>query len=296
MHSSSHGKGEAVLFIHGMPSNGRLWDEVIRGLSRQYRCIVIDLPGMGDTPFVPYGPSYFSQVAAQIERVRKRYRVQRWHVVGHDGGSAIALQYARLFPQRVDCLALLSPAVFPDLKPFFLLDLLRKPVLGELTAPLVNAMFWQVVMRRALPGPRHASRRNSFAKTFRGIRGPWRLMRLVRWGKPETVLEECPAILKELACPTLLIHGSRDILPESFARRAAALIANSHLIALDSGHFIPLEQGDQVSRHLATFFRYRCVDDIPDLPSVTGVQGLPHRDDILLPHPEVTLIPQPVAR
>jgi pimeloyl-ACP methyl ester carboxylesterase len=296
MHSSSHGKGEAVLFIHGMPSNGRLWDEVAHELSRHYRCIVIDLPGMGDSPFVPYGPSYFAQVAAQIERVRKRYRAQRWHVVGHDGGCAVAVQYARLYPQRVDCLALLSPAVFPDLKPFFLLDLLRKPVLGELTAPLVNATFWQVVMRRALPGPRHTSRRSSFAKRFRGVGGPWRLMCLVRWGKPAVVFEEFPAILKELACPTLLIHGSRDILPESFARRAAALIANSQLIALDSGHFIPLEQGAQVSRHLATFFRLHGVEDIVDLPIATGAQTPPHLDDILLPQPEVALIPQPVAR
>jgi pimeloyl-ACP methyl ester carboxylesterase len=296
MHSSSHGKGEAVLLIHGMPSNGRLWDEVVHELSRNYRCIVIDLPGMGDTPFVPYGPSYFAQVAARIEQVRRRHRVQRWHVVGHDGGCAVAVQYARLYPRRVDCLAMLSPAIFADLQPFFLLDFLRKPVLGELFAPLVNAVFWHIAMNRALPGARHASRRSSFAKRFRGVGGPWRLMRLVRWGKPAIVFEEFPAILKELTCPTLLIHGSRDILPESFARRAAVLIANSQLIALDSGHFIPLEQGVKVSRHLATFFRFRHVDDIADFPIATGAQRFPHRDDILAHHPDVSLVPQPAAR
>ena len=138
MHADSRGKGDAVLLIHGMPTNGRLWDGVVRELSRRHKCIVIDLPGTGNTPFLPYGPSYFVQVAAHIEQIRRRYRVQRWHVVGHDGGSAIAVQYAHLFPQRVDRLALLSPAVFPDLQPFFLLDLLRKPVLGELSAPLVK--------------------------------------------------------------------------------------------------------------------------------------------------------------
>lgn len=292
MHSRSHGKGEAVLLIHGMPSNGRLWDEVVRELSRQYRCIVIDLPGMGDTPFLPFGPTWFAQVAAQIEQVRRRHGLKRWHVVGHDGGCAIAVQYAHLFPQRVDCLALLSPAIFPDLQPFFLLDLLRKPVLGELSAPLVNAVFWHVAMRRALPGKGHASLRSSFAKSFRGVGGPWRLMRLVRWGKPEIVLDEFPSILKELACPTLVIHGSRDVLPESFARRAAALIANSEWIALDSGHFIPLEQGARVSRHLATFFRSRRVDDIADLPLLPRGQEVPH----LTTRTEVALIPHPVAQ
>jgi hypothetical protein len=52
MHSSSHCKGEAVLLIHGMPNNGRLWDDVVRELTPHYRCIVIDLPGMGETPFL----------------------------------------------------------------------------------------------------------------------------------------------------------------------------------------------------------------------------------------------------
>ena len=266
MHSSSHGKGDAVLLIHGMPSNGRLWDEVVRDVSRQHRCIVIDLPGMGDAPFLPYVPSYFTEVAAQIEEVPRRHRVKHWHVVGHDGGSAVAVQYAYLYPQQVDCLALLSPALLPDLEPFFLLDLLRKPILGELSAPLVNAVFWHVAMRRALPGARHAAPRSSFARTFRGIGEPWRLMRPVRWGQPEVVFQEFPSILKKLACPTLVIHGSRDILPESFARRATALIANSRLIALDSGHFIPLEQAAQVSRHLVTFFRSRRVEDVANLP------------------------------
>jgi pimeloyl-ACP methyl ester carboxylesterase len=295
MHSSAHGKGEAVLLIHGMPSNGRLWDEVVRELSRHYRCIVIDLPGMGDTSFLPYGPSYFSQVAAQIEQIRKRHRVRRWHVVGHDGGCAIAVQYARFYPQRVDCLAMLSPAIFSDLEPFFLLDLLRKPILGEVSAPLVNAVFWHVAMRRALPGARHASRRISFAKNFRGIGGPWKLMRLVRWGKPEIVLEEFPSILKELACPALVIHGSRDILPESFAQRAAGLIANSHLIALDSGHFIPLEQAGQVSRHLMTFFRSRRVEEVADLNPMPGAQRLPQRKEIHAARPEMDFAPHPVA-
>jgi hypothetical protein len=89
-----------------------------------------------------------------------------------------------LFPKRVGCLALLSPAIFPDLRPFFLLDLLRKPVLGELSAPLVHALFWHVAMRRALPDARNTQQRVSFFQNFAGIAGPWKLMRLVRWGSP----------------------------------------------------------------------------------------------------------------
>jgi pimeloyl-ACP methyl ester carboxylesterase len=254
MHCSVRGKGEAVLFIHGMPTNGRLWDGVVLDLARHCQCFVVDLPGMGGTPFLPYSPAYFAQVATQVEDVRIRYRVQRWHIVGHDGGCAVAVQYARLFPKRVGCLALLSPAIFPDLRPFFLLNLLRKPILGELAAPLVHALFWHVAMRRALSDERNTPQRASFFENFACLAGPWKLMRLVRWGNPRVVLQEFPSILRELSCPALVIEGSRDVLPESFARRAAALISDAQLIKLDSGHFIPLEQARKVAANLLVYF------------------------------------------
>jgi|HubBroStandDraft_6_1064221.scaffolds.fasta_scaffold111119_2 pimeloyl-ACP methyl ester carboxylesterase len=296
MHSDSHGKGDAVLLIHGMPTNGRLWDGVVRDLSPRYKCIVIDLPGMGSTPFLPYGPSYFARVAAQIEQVRRRYQVRRWHVVGHDGGSAIAVQYSHLFPQRVDCLALLSPAVFPDLQPFFLLDLLRKPVLGELSAPFVNAVFWRFVMTRAVPGAQNAVQRKSFFKAFSGIAGSWKLMRLVRWGKPGVVFQEFPAILRNLQCPALIIHGSRDVLPESFARRAADLIPNSQLIGLDSGHFIPIERAAPVSQHLLAFFRSHGTENLQDLSRLRDAQAPSVYAGFGDGRALVSLVPHPVAQ
>jgi pimeloyl-ACP methyl ester carboxylesterase len=257
MHCNRRGKGDAVLFIHGMPTNGRIWDDVVRDLACHFRCFIVDLPGMGGTPFLSYRDSYFERVAAQIEDLRIRYRVQRWHIVAHDGGCAMAVHYAHLFPKRVGCLGLLSPAIFPDLQPFFLLEILRKPILGEILAPLVHALFWHVAMRRAIPADRNKPQRVSFSENFSGMAGPWRLMRLVRWGKPGIMLRDFPCILRTLNCPTLVLHGSRDVLPESFARRAADLIKNARLITLDSGHFIPLDQANRVARNLLAYFSSR---------------------------------------
>lgn len=257
MHCSAHGRGEAILFIHGMPTNGRLWDSVVHELSSQFQCFAIDLPGMGKTPFLSYGASYFAELAERIEEVRVRHHIQRWHIVGHDGGCAVAIHYAHLFPERIDCMALLSPAIFPDLRPFFLLEILRKPIVGEVFAPLVHALFWHVAMRRAVPEADNQPQMANFFENFASIAGPWKLMRLVRWGKPEVMLRQTPAILRKLNCPTLVVHGSRDVLPSSFAERAADLIANARLVTLDSGHFIPLEQSSQVVRNLLTLFHSR---------------------------------------
>jgi pimeloyl-ACP methyl ester carboxylesterase len=250
-----------------MPTNGRLWDDVVKELARHFQCFVIDLPGMGGTPFIPYGPSYLSEVAAQIEQVRVRHRVQRWHIVGHDAGCAAAVQYAHLYPKRIDRLALISPSIFPDLKPFFLLRLLRKPVIGELSAPLIHVLFWNVAMRRAVP---EATRRASFRKDYCGLRGPWKLMRLVRWGSPKVVLHDLPSILHTLDCPALVVHGSDDILPESFARRAADLLPNSKFITLKSGHFIPIQQATALTASLLGCFKSPTVKQNEGCETVSG--------------------------
>jgi pimeloyl-ACP methyl ester carboxylesterase len=255
VHCTHQGKGDAILFIHGMPTNRMLWNGVIQRLSSHYKCFAVDLPGMGETPFTPYSRGYLDHLAEQIDVLRMKHHVKKWHVVGHDAGSAIAVHYAAQFSSRVACLSLLSPAIFPDLKPFFLLNALRQPLVGELLAPLVHFTFWQIAMRRAIAGAANSSLLRAFHEPFSGPAGAWKLMRLVRWGKPADMLGEIPARLPALPMPTLLVHGMRDVLPEAFAQRAASLIPNSSLVMLDTGHFIPLDKPEEVATGLQTFFR-----------------------------------------
>jgi pimeloyl-ACP methyl ester carboxylesterase len=254
VHCIYRGKGEAILFIHGMPTNHMLWDGVIGQLSNQFQCFAVDLPGMGETPFVPYSSDYLHRMAERIELLRIQHGVERWHVVGHDAGAAIAIEYASRFQKHVGCLALLSPAIFPDLKPFFLLNPLRKPIVGEMLAPLLHFVFWKVAMHRALAGGSKGSAFQAFYERFSGPAGAWRLMRLVRWGKPEEMLGDIPLKLTRLLMPALLFHGSRDVLPAAFAERAASLIPNSHVVTLEAGHFLPVERPNDVATLLQTFF------------------------------------------
>ncbi len=38
------GRGEPILFVHGVLVNGELWREVVPRLSGRFRCVVPDLP------------------------------------------------------------------------------------------------------------------------------------------------------------------------------------------------------------------------------------------------------------
>jgi pimeloyl-ACP methyl ester carboxylesterase len=257
MHLLSRGSGYPVLFIHGIPTSGRLWTGVIDKLLGRFTCLGLDLPGLGKTPRTSYGLKQLETLADGIEQIRAEHGIEKWHVVGHDAGSAIAVHYAHRFQDRVDRLALLSPAVFPELKPFHLFRIVRSPVIGELLAPAVNAIFWNIAMRYAVE-PQSAEQNDAvkdFHAPFAGPLGAWRLMSILRWGNPAEVLAAIPEMLPELLIPTIIFQGSRDhAVPIAFAHRASALIPPSEVVMVDSGHFIPLNNPAVVAKELLRFF------------------------------------------
>jgi pimeloyl-ACP methyl ester carboxylesterase len=240
-----------------MPTSGQLWTGIIDKLRSQFTCLAVDLPGLGRTPQIPYGPKQLETLAQAIEQLRVEHGVEKWHVVGHDAGAAVAVHYAYRYKERVDHLAMLSPAVFPELKPFHLFRILRTPILGELLAPVVSAIFWKIAMRYALQEQRAelVSVVQDFHAPFSGPWGAWRLMSVLRWGDPAQVLAAVPEMLPQLLAPTLIFQGSRDkAVPKGFALRASALIPQSRCIVVDSGHFIPLDKPEVVAAELLRFF------------------------------------------
>ena len=240
-----------------MPTNSALWTQVVDQLCKRFTCIAVDLPGFGCTPAEPYRADYLPNLAERIEAVRIANGIATWHVVGHDAGSAVAVQYAHMFPQRVNRLVLLSPALLPDLRPYFLIEFLRRPLIGELIAPLVSSIFWNIAMRRAVRCEEGTARIDfrSFQGRFTGFVGAWNFMRAMRWGKPRDLLAAIPGYLSELTVPTSILCASRDpAIPEHVARRTASLTPGAQFIKVDSGHFIPLNRPTFVASHLTTFF------------------------------------------
>jgi haloalkane dehalogenase len=254
------GSGDPVLFLHGMPTSCHLWNRVIDRMCGRFTCIAVDLPGLGRTPRLPGGFRELDCLAASIEKLRIERGIEQWHIVGHDAGCAIGVEYAHRYPHRVGRLALLTPSIFPDLKPFYLFEILRKPFVGELMAPAINLLFWKLVMQVALESDLHTRAERDevirdFHAPFHGLSGAWRLMSLLRWGDPAHVLASMPERLTQLLVPTLIFHGKRDTaVPQAFAARAASLIPESEAILLDSGHFLPVSEPATIARELLRFF------------------------------------------
>jgi pimeloyl-ACP methyl ester carboxylesterase len=274
MYLFSSGSGYPVMFIHGMPTCSSLWRGVIDRLSNHFTCFAVDLPGHGRTPRIPYGPKQLELLADQIEELRVKNKIEKWHVVGHDAGSAVAVHYAYRYQERVDHLVLLSPALFPELRPFPLFRLLRIPFVGELLAPIVNATFWRIAMGMAgeKREPELKDAICDFQAPFGGLFGAWRLMSVLRFGEPADVLSAIPDMLPGLQIPTLIFQGEHDrAIPRGFAQRASALIPRSKVVMVDAGHFIPLSNPETVADELLDFFEVSGFERSTNVGELAGV-------------------------
>jgi len=43
------GEGDNMVIIHGFPTHGYTWRKLLPRLSKQFKCCILDLPGLGDS-------------------------------------------------------------------------------------------------------------------------------------------------------------------------------------------------------------------------------------------------------
>ncbi len=134
-------KGPLAVFVHGWPDTGRVWDPVVASMKETHRCIVVTLP---QSHFIagtaPMGPT-FATLDRFLDELVERYRKQdeRFVLVSHDWGCAVAHRYERRHPERVERMVSLDVGSPAEIAP---------PRLGLLTLAIM--LVYQSVLIVAL--------------------------------------------------------------------------------------------------------------------------------------------------
>jgi pimeloyl-ACP methyl ester carboxylesterase len=89
----------AILFLHGSPLTGKMWQPQMERLVDFY-CIVPDLPGHGRSEAVPFVMADTVERLAQI--IRSEALGGKAHVVGFSFGGVVALAMMAAHPELVD--------------------------------------------------------------------------------------------------------------------------------------------------------------------------------------------------
>jgi pimeloyl-ACP methyl ester carboxylesterase len=103
-------EGELVILLHGFPQTSASWHAQLPALAAAgYRAVAFDQRGYSPGARPEGVSSYLVPLlAADVLAVADALGAERFHLVGHDWGSAVAWTVAALFPERLLSLTALS--------------------------------------------------------------------------------------------------------------------------------------------------------------------------------------------
>lgn len=91
----------ALLLIHGLASNAKIWNFVAAELAKTFRVVALDQRSHGLTSAPAEGDFSFANVCGDMRAVGQQLGFERPLVVGHSWGGSVALEYALRYPENV---------------------------------------------------------------------------------------------------------------------------------------------------------------------------------------------------
>ena len=257
----------AILFVHGIPTSGYLWRDVIRRLGDSFYCVAPDLMGLGDTHVDPRKtPLHMDSQAAMLGELMTELGHQEFSLVCHDQGGAAAQILATKSPQRIACWVITNSVCYanwpvPLIARISLLS--RLPLLPRLVARSgVGTWFETSPLSRFRTGvydPDNLSDEvvREYLRPIQTHQGFARFRAFVQAGAPRYSERVVPA-LRRFRRPTLILWAADDrYLSPSWAQRLYEDIPGAQRLELVAfcGHFWQEERPDEFVRRMRSFLQ-----------------------------------------
>ena len=247
--AGTRGAGEPVVFLHGFPTSGHLWSEVVAQMPAGHRLVVVDLLGYGRSDPPGSRPITLRAHAERIVGLLDALRIESACIVGHDIGGGIAQTLAVHWSARVSRLALIDSVAFTGWPT-------RDVRIARALIPLVKLLptNWLLPIVRAdlERGYRDASRAthsiDKYQRPFNSDEGRRAfLQHLSALDARET--QALSAQLREMRVPTAVVWGAHDpYLPLPLGRRLADSIPGATFDVIpDARHFSPEESPREIA-------------------------------------------------
>jgi len=184
------------------------------------------------------------------------------HLIGNSMGGRVAIEAGMLEPDRVDKLALLSPALaWLNGRRWAPLLKVVRPELG--LVQLAPKQITENIVRRIVPGGQNgwaAVGVDEFLRSYYSARG-----RAAFYAAARNMYLDEPhgedgfwTRLAELAPDALFVWGKKDpLVPIAFMRHVEAALPEARHLELDGGHVPQLEAPERTHKAILDFFGER---------------------------------------
>lgn len=90
----------AIVMIHGYSADKDVWPRFAKHFVDDYRVVIPDLAGHGDTGFDPAWDYSAPAQARRVALLMDQLNIEKAHIIGNSMGGFITGWFARLFPER----------------------------------------------------------------------------------------------------------------------------------------------------------------------------------------------------
>ncbi|MFU8839736.1 MAG: alpha/beta fold hydrolase [Nitriliruptoraceae bacterium] len=255
--------GPALLLSHHFYGSAPTWRGLTARLEDRHRLVAFDRPGFGLTERPPReawngANPYTREVAARIGwDLLDHLDVDDAVLIGSSAGGTNVLEMARLHPERVRAVVLISPAITGDIgPPSWARPVLRSPQARAVAPRLVRRFAGEIDVGRV------ASSWADPARATAAVAEPYqRMLQVEGWDRGfwEVMTAEARPDLREvvrtLPVPALVIAGEQDrvIRPRWNRRTAEALPDGRYVELAGCGHTPQEECPEALAREISGF-------------------------------------------
>jgi pimeloyl-ACP methyl ester carboxylesterase len=253
------GEGEAVVCLHASASSSGQWRPLMELLGRRYRSIAPDLVGYGRSPaWQGESDLWLNDEVDSLAPVLEAAG-QRFSLIGHSYGGAVALKAALRYRERLRCLIVYEPV---------LLSVLLTQAPDHLATAEITALRDETI--RAVEQDALATAAERFVDYWLGL-GTWATLpetrRMPMMQSMRKVAAEWHAASNEptplaefasLDTPTLYLTGALSPAPtREIAGLLASVLPRVELVELDGmGHMGPITHPERVNAAIEQYLMH----------------------------------------
>ena len=257
VHYVEKGNGKPIILIHGFLYHTVMWKKNIDALAERFKVYAIDLWGWGYSERLKKMEYSFELYGNQVTGFMDALNIERATLAGQSMGGSISVYVAAHFPERVDRLILVDPAVIPY--PMTTTGkIYQLPFVGE----FLNAIPGDALMKNNIKTIWFYDKNKVTEEYAKEVLQPFCIkgsyagaMYILRNVLKAPYVEREANLLAKMNKPTLIIHGREDkAIPLDRSEALNDLWKGSKLVIFEKAGHSPHEEYPERFNKLAIDF------------------------------------------
>jgi pimeloyl-ACP methyl ester carboxylesterase len=244
----THGKGAAIVLLHGFLENSSMWKDIVPELSKKNKVITIDLLGHGNSDCLGYVHT-MELFAETVKAVLKYLKIRTYFLVGHSLGGYISLALAKMNSPKIKGLCLLNSTSYADSEERKILrtraiKMARTNLKNMVQISIANLFYQENIL--LFSKEIEALKKEALKTSLQGYLAAQEGMKL----RPNS-----SDFLKNATFKKLLIIGEKDPVIDMNLSLDEAKLTSTNFFIFDGGHMSYIENKDALLASLQSFFK-----------------------------------------